>query len=411
MNDTLGLFEGFGIELEYMIVDRSSLAVRGMSDQILCAIAGAFESEVEVGDLAWSNELALHVIELKTNGPRPSLRGLAASFARDVVRINGLLEPLGALLMPTAMHPWMDPETDTRLWPHEYSRVYEGFDRTFGCRGHGWVNLQSMHINLPFSSDEEFGRLHAAIRLVLPILPALAASSPLADGRTTGLLDSRLDYYKRNCIRVPSVTGQVIPERVFTEEDYRHEVLEPMYADIRPLDPDGVLQYEWLNARGAIARFDRQTIEIRLLDVQECPRADIAIAALVTEVVRALVEERWSSWQDQKSWPEDRLARILDATIRRGDEAPITDLDYLRAFGELADQVMGAGALWNGLVTKVLPDGARHELTPALDVIFGRGCLARRVLRAWDGTRHSLENIYRDLCDCLAGDTMFGADV
>ena len=36
-------------------------------------------------------------------------------------------------------------------------------------------------LNLPFSSDEEFGRLHAAIRLLLPLLPALAASSPLVE--------------------------------------------------------------------------------------------------------------------------------------------------------------------------------------------------------------------------------------
>ena len=52
-----------------------------------------------------------------------------------------------------------------------------------------------------------------------------------------------------------------------------------MYDDIAPLDPDAVLQHEWLNARGAIARFDRNTIELRVLDVQECPRADLAICA------------------------------------------------------------------------------------------------------------------------------------
>jgi hypothetical protein len=32
-----------------------------------------------------------------------------------------------------------------------------------------------------------------------------------------------------------------------------------------------VLRHEWVNARGAIARFDRSAIEIRVLDVAECP--------------------------------------------------------------------------------------------------------------------------------------------
>ena len=43
-----------------------------------------------------------------------------------------------------------------------------------------------MHVNLPFADDAQFARLHAAIRLVLPLLPALAASSPIAEGSVIG---------------------------------------------------------------------------------------------------------------------------------------------------------------------------------------------------------------------------------
>ena len=43
--------------------------------------------------------------------------------------------------------------------------IYDTFDRIFSCKGHGWANLQSMQINLPFRGDEEFARLHAAIRV------------------------------------------------------------------------------------------------------------------------------------------------------------------------------------------------------------------------------------------------------
>jgi gamma-glutamyl:cysteine ligase YbdK (ATP-grasp superfamily) len=260
MTAPLGLFEAFGVELEYMIVDADTLDVRPAADELLAAVGGGYEVEVELGPVAWSNELALHVVEIKTNGPVASLGGLGALFQEHVGRIGSLLAPLDARLLPGGMHPWMDPHAELRLWPHENNRIYATFDRIFGCRGHGWANLQSTHINLPFGDDEEFGRLHAATRLVLPILPGIAASSPFVDGAPSGLMDARLDAYRTNSARVPSVTGHVIPEPVFTRAAYEGRLLQGIYDDLAPLDPEGVLRHEWVNARGCIARFDREVL-------------------------------------------------------------------------------------------------------------------------------------------------------
>jgi hypothetical protein len=403
---TLGLFGGYGIELEYMLVDAATFDVRPMADSVLAAVAGGPAAEVETGELAWSNELVLHVIELKTNGPRANLAGLSEAFHRDLVRIGEILGARGARLLPTAMHPWMDPGTETRLWPHEYNQVYEAFDRIFDCRGHGWSNLQSTHINFPFDGDEEFGRLHAAIRLVLPLLPALAASSPFVSGAPSGLMDTRLDFYRKNCLRVPSVTGRVVPERCFTRAEYEETLLGGLYRDIAPLDPEGVLRHEWLNARGAIARFDRDAIEIRLLDIQECPRADMAIAGAVIGVVRALVEERWAPWATQREWPEERLASILDQTIREGDRAVISDTAWLRDLGVGAGKPVAGLDLWRDLV------GRTSDLSPipgesgTLDSILEAGSLSARILDAWERSA-DLGGLYRDLADCLARNELY----
>ena len=101
----LGLFEGFGIELEYMIVDRATLAVAPLADALLREESGAVASELEVGELAWSNELALHLVELKTNGPVKTLHGVAPIFHDHVGRILKRLEPHGATLMPGMLTP------------------------------------------------------------------------------------------------------------------------------------------------------------------------------------------------------------------------------------------------------------------------------------------------------------------
>ncbi len=378
-----GLFEAFGIELEYMIVDAEGLDVRPLCDRVLEAVAGPGAGDAVFDDTAWSNELVAHVIELKTAAPAPRLAGLAEAFQRDVRRINELLAPSGARLMPGPMHPWMDPATETRLWPHGGGEIYRTFDAIFGCRGHGWSNLQSMHVNLPFRDDAGFGRLHAAVRLVLPILPALAAGSPIVDARITGLRDSRLVAYRTNCARIPSITGRVIPEPVFTEEEYRARILEPIYRDTAPYDPEGILACEWANARGAIARFERRTIEIRVLDVQECPAADLAVAAATVAAIRLLAEETWCPPAALQAWPVDPLGDLLEACIRDGEDAVIGNAAYLKTFGLTGVSVCTAGQLWRHLVEQAerrLP-GELDHCREALTVLLEEGPLATRILR------------------------------
>jgi hypothetical protein len=401
VNDTLGLFEGYGVEIEYMIVDRGTLAVRPLCDRVIAAQnGGAIESEIEVGPLCWSNELVLHVIELKTNGPVAALAGVEGHFLEQVRRIDGLLEPLGAMLLPSGMHPFMDPDTETVLWPHEYGEVYQAYDRIFGCRGHGWSNLQSVHLNLPFRGDEEFGRLHAAIRVLLPILPALSASSPVMDGRVTGLCDTRLQVYRHNQKRVPILTGQVVPEPVFTRAEYEGELLGALYRAVAPLDPEGTLQHEWINSRGAIARFERDAIEIRVLDVQETPAADFAVLTAVSSVLQRLADGRAADLDAQRGWGVEPLARIFQDVVRDGDRAVVADREYLRLFG-LSGAACTAGELWRHLLDPW--PSAPPAVDAALRGLLDHGCLARRLAGALgpDPDRDRLRAVYAELASCL----------
>ena len=349
------MFEAFGVELEYMIVDRETLDIKPITDELLKSVAGSYVSEIERGEIAWSNELVLHVVELKTNGPARSLDPLPGTFQKHVDEINKRLEAFDARLMPTAMHPWMNPWKEMHLWPHEYNPIYEAYDRIFNCKGHGWANLQSTHINLPFNGDYEFGRLHAAVRLVLPLLPALAASSPIADGGRTGLADFRLQVYRNNAVKIPSITGWMIPERVYTHNDYDKEIFQRMYRDIAPFDPEKTLQDEWLNSRGAIARFDRDAIEIRLLDIQECPSADLAVVNLVVDTVRALTQETWSRFDDQKKKDEKDLNLILIRTMEKAELSEIMDNSYLKLFN-IENTKITAGELWHEIAKRLYPD-------------------------------------------------------
>lgn len=409
----LHLFEAVGIEIEYMIVDQSSLNIRPIADELFRAVLGEYGSDVESDLISWSNELVAHVVELKTTLPVKSIEDALHPFEREVERINDLLDPMKARLLPSAMHPWMNPRTEMKLWPHDNNEIYSSFDRIFGCQGHGWSNLQSMHLNLPFHGDDEFARLHTAIRTILPLIPALAASSPFEEGNQTGFLDNRMKHYGRNSAILPNIAGQVVPEPVTSEEEYREKIFVPMFREIAPHDPEEMMREEWLNARGAIARFSRGSIEIRVVDSQEIPRSDLAVAAAIVAVVRSLTEEAWSSSTSQLALPQEQLVSHLKQTIETGPAAVINDEGYLRALG-MEQTTSTAGDVWKHLVQERMgkKDGIHDQWTEPLDAILNEGPLATRLIDATHGldSRFALRSAYMLLADSLDANELFVAD-
>ena len=109
---SLPAFSGYGIELEYMIVDRERLSVLPIADRLLHRLAGRDVAEVQRRRATWSNEIVLHQIELKNTEPEPAIELLSSLFQREIRYINEQLACCGARLMPSAMHPWMNPDLD-----------------------------------------------------------------------------------------------------------------------------------------------------------------------------------------------------------------------------------------------------------------------------------------------------------
>ena len=368
-----------------------------------------YGSDFENGIVTWSNELVLHVIELKSTKPEINFSALENGFADNVKKINAILDKWNAMLMPTAAHPLMDPRTETKLWPHDSNEVYAIYDRIFNSRGHGWSNLQSTHLNLPFYDDEEFAKLHAAVRIVLPILPALCASSPILDGKITGKLDTRLDYYKTNQARIPSITGKVIPEGIFSKRNYLNTVYEKIKADIAPHDPENILDPVWVNSRGAIPRFDRGSIEIRIMDIQECPSADMSIITLVIDLLQALVGEKFISLENQMKIKTDTLVSIFDQCLITGRNTTITSEEYLNLFD--IEKTLSVGELWKNLLQRliVFTPSLKNWKETHLDLILKEGSLSERILKSLDNdySEENIKKIYRQLSGCLEQNKMY----
>lgn len=401
------LFSVLGIEIEYMLVDKDSLDIQPKSDLILKALAGEQVNEVALGDIALSNELVMHVLELKTNGPKAPGPAIAQGFQQAIDGLQPLLAQHNLELLPSGAHPWMDPLTETRRWPHGNQAVYSQYDSIFNCKGHGWANLQCMHVNMPFANDEEFSHLHNAIRLILPLLPALAASTPFLDGQKTGLKDSRLYFYGQNQQRIPAISGDIIPEFIQSEAQYQQAILEPMYQAISRYDPEGILQHEWLNSRAAIPKFGPKAIEIRILDPQECVQADLAIALVIQAILK--------NWQGDPGYYLDhpcdsqRLRRVYEAAIKEGLALSIDDAE-LCAQWQLPKRKMTGRALWSKLIERVSTELDSLSQT-TLEYILSQGNLSERLLAACghDHSKPTLTRLYRQLAYCLRTNQLFNA--
>lgn len=401
MNKRYHLFQGYGIELEYMIVDKETLKVNPASDKLLEKVLGTIGSDFVNGRICWSNELVLHVIELKTTLPEADLAEIHSHFHLNVKMINDILSESNSMLLPTAMHPFMEPVTETKIWPHDHNAVYEAYNRMFNCKSHGWSNVQSMHINLPFYDDEEFSQLHDATRIVLPLIPAIAASSPVVEGKVAENLDQRLAFYKKNQRAIPVIAGHLIPELVHSKRQYHQQIYSEIKKAIEPFDPKNILDPVWVNSRGAIARFDRGSIEIRLVDIQECPKADLAIAAFVIELIKWLDRNRVNGHNLKAS----QLAKILALTIKYGQKAKIDDQEYLDSFG--VAEIISAGELLNLLYQKVKPK-MPAEFQKTIEVILSEGTLAERILTRLGvaPSKEQIMDLYFELADCLATNKM-----
>ncbi len=371
------LFERYGVELEYMICDQKTLNVLPITDKVIYELQGSYSNEVDLGNnIACSNELALHVIEFKTIEPESYLsKDLRKRFEKAIHKISAILEKMGAVLVPSGMHPWMDPTRELQLWNHEYNPIYEAYNRIFHCQGHGWANLQSTHLNISFATDEEFKALHSAIRWLLPLMPGLAASSPYIDGKESGYADTRLFVYKDNQKAIPSIAGHVIPEPVASQKEYVESILRPMWRDIAPFDGEKILQEEWLNSRGAIARFDRMAIEIRVLDIQENPSADFAILNAIVFVLQKLAQKVLSQALPYNAIQTEELKKLFFLVAQHGAEAEILHPEYLKLFGVAQkEKPLKAKDIWKMVLGE---DFLSKE--PIIRTIVEKGTLSERM--------------------------------
>jgi len=305
-----------GTEHEYSINDRSFLPL-AISDGIIDRLCGRIEHEVAFGGIRVSKELQKHVLELIPASPA-SLSQLEENL------FLGLRELYRATkneyyFLGLGMHPLLTLD-QTTYWDHDEQDYYRAYDRLFGIKQHGWLNIQALQINIPYRDEQELVGLFNKIRSLIPYLVAVSAASPLVEGRATGYMDNRLVYYRTNQSQIPQICRGIIPERLDRVEDYVR-INRDIYRELKKQNAQ-ILCHEWVNSRGEIVRFTRRCLEIKAIDEQECLHSDMAVCAFIMALLRSELELE----EDEGS-----LLAMLEDSMRQGVAALRPELERLFA--------------------------------------------------------------------------------
>ncbi|MEM2995334.1 MAG: glutamate-cysteine ligase family protein [Candidatus Bathyarchaeia archaeon] len=325
---TYRTLEVLGPEHEFSLVNEELKALP-LVDKIIKDFYGRIVNFVEQPHFTFGKELQLHVMEVKPNKPFKSPETFEETMQKAVLTLADFLESkYNAYLLGTGMHPLMKLE-ETKVWPHRHRQIYEDYSKVFNLNQHGWLNIQSFQLNIPYSNEENAILMHNILAEVCAYLPAISASSPIYEGKFGFYVDNRLHFYRINQEVVRSVTGDVIPEYAVSFCQYKKEIIEKYSLDLAKKSVGKCLLYkDWVNSRSAIFRFDRKAIEIRVMDEQECIKSDVALSCFLRALLRGLMKEK------PALLPHEILVKDFDAVITMGLNAEV-----LHPKGKTAKQV------------------------------------------------------------------------
>jgi gamma-glutamyl:cysteine ligase YbdK (ATP-grasp superfamily) len=287
-------------------------------DKIIKNFHGRVVNFVELPNFTFGKEIQLHVMEIKPNMPFRLPENFEETMHAAVLTLTDFIERrYGAHLLGAGMHPLLKLE-QTGVWPHRHKKIYGAYSKVFNLNQHGWLNIQSFQLNIPYSSEKSAVFMHNMLAEICAYLPAISASSPIYEGKLGENVDNRLHFYILNQKEVPSITGDVIPEYVSSFKEYEKKIIGRYSLDLAKAHVDECLFCkDWVNSRGAVFRFDRKAIEIRVMDEQECVKSDVALSCFIRALLRGLMEGK------AEFLSHEILVKDFNSVMRMGLDAKV----------------------------------------------------------------------------------------
>jgi carboxylate-amine ligase len=348
-----------GVEEELMILDAAS---GHLASEIEALLADAPDEQVKP-------ELIESVLEIATV-PCDSIAGADAELRRLREEVRERARRHGLAIAGSGTHPLAHWE-DQRIVGRER---YRGLVNSLGFVARQEL-VFGMHVHVGVAEPEEAIHVANGLRLLVPLLVALAANSPFWHGMDSGLQSSRVPVFRA----FPRVG---IPPRWEDWADFVQRVELLMHG--------GAIEdytYLWYDVR---PHPNLGTVEVRAMDAQTEVRRTVALAALVQCATRELCR-RFRDGEPASDPPPEVIDENKWLAARHGLAAELLQLPggERRTVRELTAELL------DRLGEHARALGCERELAGIADILE-RGTGADRQRIVWEAN-HDLDEVVADL--------------
>ena len=361
-----------GIEEEYLLVDRDSLALSPAPQALMDACQSELQDQVSPEFLNCQIEIGTKVCAT-VGEAREDLKRLRACVARHAARHN--LAPIAA-----SCHPFSDWRDQTNTDKERYNTLKSDLGGVVRR-----MLICGMHVHVGIAEPDRRTDLMNQLSYFLPHLLALSCSSPFWQGQDTGLACYRLSVFDN----LPR-TGPPPRMESFSEFERSVQVL----IDLGVIEDSSKI---WWDLRPS-SKFP--TIESRICDVQPRLEHALTLAALTQALTRmlwrlAIRNQRWRIYDSflvaENRWRAQRYG------TRRGL------IDFGR--GEIVD----FSELLEEMIALVAEDAGHfqslREIETAREMLATGGSSGRQrqvytdAQETEDDPEHALQAVVRHLID------------
>jgi len=297
-----------GIEEEYLLVDRDSLALAEAPEALMEACQEEIQGQVAPEFLKCQIEIGTKPCRDVAEA-REDLRRLRACVARQAGKFN--LAPIAASCHPFS--DWREQHHTDKERYNDLSHDLAGVVRRLLICG--------MHVHVGIDEPDRRIDLMNQLSYFLPHLLALSCSSPFWQGRDTGL-----DSYRLSVFDTMPRTG--LPPRIASFGEFERSV--KILSDLGEIEDGSKI---WWDLRPS---WNFPTIEARICDVQPRMEDALMLAALFQAISRMLWRlatrnQRWRIYDTfllaENRWRAQRYG-IREGLIDfgRGEIVPMGEL-------------------------------------------------------------------------------------
>ncbi len=343
-----------GVEEELMLVDPTT----GVASQTSAAVLREHRRLVGEQPPSAAHELDAELIQYMVEthtAPADNLDSIEEQLLTARQTTIAAAEAAGVAIAAVG-HTVLPPDGPALIAPDDrYARIVHEFGPTARQAG-----TMGMHVHIAIDSPQEGVRAIDGLRPWLPLLVAIAANSPYADGVDTGYASWRQQVWKRWPTAGPA-------EPFGSLAEYRR-VTEALIASGAALDA-GMLYFDVRLA----ARYP--TVEIRVADV--C--TDLGDGLLVTALARALVETAAAG-----EAPPAVRSDLVRAALWRASRSGLDGELMHPHTGELAPAFDALGVLVEYVEPALTASGDLDRVSAGVERLRMVGTGARRLRQAYE---------------------------